>query len=162
MIREFGDNVILALGQDELVAEIGNMELLLEHLLRLNPQMPEEGKEELKHTFEVATTAMKMIWLNYEKDDTRYEKWIQCGERLPEEGEEVLVLSSFRDNKVSIGRRVPEKKYWEWLYWPADWILRSPTSVTTICPGDEYIKAWLPLPGKGELCMADAGSAEGN
>lgn len=63
MIQSVADNVVLMLQQDDLEREIANMELLLEHLLKLNPQMPENNVEELKRTFEVATTAMKMIWL---------------------------------------------------------------------------------------------------
>lgn len=73
-------------------------------------------------------------------------RWIFCNEGLPEEGIEVMVLTTYPVKRVSIGRRVPKKKYWEWLDWPTDWYLRNPTSVTTICPGNEYVMAWMPLP----------------
>ena len=72
--------------------------------------------------------------------------WISCDEKLPEEGMEVIVLTTFRMRRVSIGRRVPEKNYWEWLDWPTDWHPKNPTSITAICPGNEYVKAWMPLP----------------
>lgn len=72
--------------------------------------------------------------------------WISCDENLPEEGREVIVLTTFRTKRISIGRRVPKKNYWEWLDWPADWHPKNPTSFSTICPGNEYVMAWMPLP----------------
>ena len=78
-------------------------------------------------------------------------EWIPCGERLPEEGEVVLVCMRIESHKaeweeqrsIEFGR-ISSDRYdyygtgWEWLnesgtdYWQADW--------------DNSILAWMPLP----------------
>lgn len=80
MIVEKDDTVILSVSQEELEEEIANMELIEEQLVRniqQNPRFDKHTKKrdirELKHTFEVATTAMKMIWLNFKSEDVKIE-----------------------------------------------------------------------------------------
>lgn len=83
------------------------------------------------------------------------DSWISCRERLPERGREVLISTNYpryplsgRDHYVTIGWLEFEGKGWRYVEWPADhskcgW---SPTSVTVICPGDEFVIAWMPVP----------------
>lgn len=75
--------------------------------------------------------------------------WIPCSERLPEVGNFVLIYNSYSPEEYetlsigmiyqpSDGRRKP---YWKWLAhrkdsFYSDWI----------CPGEEYITHWMPLP----------------
>ena len=68
-----GDQVILKLSQDELAEELANMEMLCEVCqvnIQANPKYTQKQKdldcEELRNTFDVAMTAMKMVYLSIE------------------------------------------------------------------------------------------------
>ena len=70
-----GDQVILKLSQDELAEELANMEMLCETLqvnIQSNPKCTQKQKdldcEELRNTFDVAMTAMRMVYLSIEGD----------------------------------------------------------------------------------------------
>ena len=71
MKKEIGDLVILKLSQDEIEYELANMEDLRDILMakRMSPQ----DKKELKRMFDVAITAMQMIWLNIEGEEIKSE-----------------------------------------------------------------------------------------
>lgn len=56
------------ISQDELIKGIADMDALYYHLLKLNPNMPEESVKDLKKDFEIADTAMRMMWVLAEKD----------------------------------------------------------------------------------------------
>lgn len=75
-----GDQVILKLSQDELAEELANMEMLLDVLqqnIRSNPKYTQKQKdldcEELQNTFDVAMTAMRMVYLSIEGEEVRVE-----------------------------------------------------------------------------------------
>lgn len=70
MKQEIGDKVILSLSQEEIEAELANIKDLREILLMKMDNT--QDKKELSQTFDVAITAMEMIWLNMEvnKDDS--------------------------------------------------------------------------------------------
>ena len=73
-------------------------------------------------------------------------QWIPCSVRLPEPKEQVLVYQTYtRFHEITIGWRT-ERKFWEWIDYPLDLKPYSPTSFGAICPGNEYVKAWMPLP----------------
>lgn len=79
MRNDIGDKVILSLSQAELEEEIANMEMLRDALaasIMANPKIDRKTKDtdvkELRQTFEVAITAMQMVWLNFEGEE--YEK----------------------------------------------------------------------------------------
>lgn len=55
------DNVILSLSEDDLVRGIAEMEDLRDALLMLKT-LTEQDRTEMKRTFEIAITAMQMVW----------------------------------------------------------------------------------------------------
>lgn len=63
MKKEIGDLVVLKLSQDEIEYELANMEDLRNILLM--KMQSEQDRKELKRTFDVAITAMQMVWLNF-------------------------------------------------------------------------------------------------
>lgn len=71
MKKEIGDLVILKLSQDEIEYELANMEDLRDILM--TKMMSPQDKKELKRTFDVAITAMQMIWLNMEGEEIKNE-----------------------------------------------------------------------------------------
>lgn len=98
-----------------------------------------------KITLECMDELMSMI------ADRPQEEWIPCSERLPKEGETVLVYMRLTGHKyeweeqrtiefgrISSDRYDAEGTGWEWLnesgtdYWEADW--------------NDCIIAWMPLP----------------
>lgn len=83
--------------------------------------------------------------------------WISPVTSLPEPEREVLVLTDY--NSIPKGKDTPAcplvtigwikgNGSWTWIVWPKahDQVGWTPTSVTTICPGNEYVKGWMPLP----------------
>lgn len=64
-----GDKVILSLSEDDLVRGIAEMEDLRDALLMLKT-LTEQDRVDMKKTFETAITAMQMVWLNMQEDDT--------------------------------------------------------------------------------------------
>ena len=84
--------------------------------------------------------------------------WIPCTERLPKKGREVLICTTYprharllsidRCHYVCIGWLEYEGRGWRYIEWPEDhsrcgW---NSVSVAAIRPGDEFVKAWMPLP----------------
>lgn len=67
MKKEIGDLVVLKLSQDEIEYELANMEDLRNILLM--KMQSEQDRKELKRTFDVAITAMQMVWLNIEGEE---------------------------------------------------------------------------------------------
>ena len=74
-IRQIGeDQVLLDVSKEDLERELANMEQLLEVLkinINSNPKYSRRQKEidcrELEETFDVAMTAMKMVWIQFEE-----------------------------------------------------------------------------------------------
>ncbi|MCC8043888.1 MAG: DUF551 domain-containing protein [Clostridiales bacterium] len=98
-----------------------------------------------------------------ENDQKKEEKaepvhgWILCSEKLPEVEVPVLIYHNFRETgcyeKITIGHlHKPEdrsrKPFWQWV--ACDKIYKEWISdyhrAEFICPGDEYVIAWMPLP----------------
>lgn len=84
-------------------------------------------------------------------------KWIPVSERLPEEGQIVLITQSYGWKEFEEGTEVTiaqyRRKHFTWYRYQRDW--DKHTSIMThgdICPGNEYVNAWMPLPDpwKGE------------
>lgn len=77
--EHIGDQVILHVTQEELEEELANMEQLLKVLLRniekrfMSSEQKKTDIEELRNTFDVAMTAMKMVWLQLEGVDVKIE-----------------------------------------------------------------------------------------
>lgn len=71
-------------------------------------------------------------------------KWIPVTERLPEPGIDVLVKQTFSYPYVTHGWRTAT--YWEWVAYPSDHKKKNPTSFSSICPGNEFVTHWMPLP----------------
>ena len=86
------------------------------------------------------------------------DKWISVNDKLPEPGQIVLVhqVYSWTKNEdgadVTIGRLRAEdethKSYWEFQYYRLDFRNGTIMDNDIICPGNEYITHWMPLPGK--------------
>ena len=74
-----GDLVVLHVTQEELEKELANMEQLLKVLLRniekrlMSSEQKKTDIEELRNTFDVAMTAMKMVWLQLDGVDVKIE-----------------------------------------------------------------------------------------
>ena len=66
MKKEIGDIVLLKLSQEEIEEELANMNSLMA-VLMLKMDNPQD-KKELKKTFDVAITAMEMVWLNMQEE----------------------------------------------------------------------------------------------
>lgn len=73
----------------------------------------------------------------------------------PQPHEEVIIFQDFKSPYMTIRWREPYKKtdgteskecYWKWISYPEDHQPKEPTSVSFICPGDEYVKAWAYKP----------------
>ena len=80
--------------------------------------------------------------------------WIPVDDRLPEPGRIVLITQAYSWEKfeegasVTIGRLSPEKnnKMWEFQYYRPDFRSGTIMDNDIICPGNEYVIAWRPLP----------------
>lgn len=79
--------------------------------------------------------------------------WIPVSERLPEEGVRVLIYQTYWHScPVTIGY-IKQKEYFEngsynggyWIWYDSGIPIQKNLS-RTACPGDEYVKAWMPLP----------------
>lgn len=88
--------------------------------------------------------------------DINVGEWIPVQERLPEKDEIVLVSQIYSWERfedcasVTIGRLHPREKngkpYWEFQYYRPDFKHGTIMDNGIICPGSEYIDAWMPLP----------------
>ena len=80
--------------------------------------------------------------------------WIPVDDRLPEPGRIVLITQAYswenfeEGASVTIGRLSPEKnnKMWEFQYYRPDFRSGTIMDNDIICPGNEYVIAWRPLP----------------
>ena len=80
--------------------------------------------------------------------------WIPVDDRLPEPGRIVLITQTYswenfeEGASVTIGRLSPEKnnKMWEFQYYRPDFRSGTIMDNDIICPGNEYVIAWRPLP----------------
>lgn len=99
----------------------------------------------------------KLSAANMERSCQHYNGgWIPCGDLLPEPGKIVLVCQTFsriKDGKsavVTVGRLTPKEEgyrpYWEFLYYRPNFKKGSVSDIGIICPGNEYVAAWRPLP----------------
>lgn len=80
-------------------------------------------------------------------------EWIPVGQALPEPGKIVLVNQAYSwmrhedSAEVTIGRLTEgENPHWEWQYYRPDFKHGSIMDNGIICPGNEYVTAWMPLP----------------
>lgn len=83
-------------------------------------------------------------------------KWISVNDRLPEVGSIVLIRQCyswerFEDaSEVTIGRLTARPDhatpYWEWQYYRPDFKHRTFFDNGIVCPGNEYVTHWMPLP----------------
>ena len=74
-------------------------------------------------------------------------QWIPVKERLPEKLVPVLIQHTYMKYAgISIGY-ITTYGYWEWFgYFMGDDMLHRPPVDGLICPGAEYVIAWMPLP----------------
>ena len=74
-------------------------------------------------------------------------QWIPVTERLPEKLVPVLIQHTYMEYAgISIGY-ITIYGYWEWFgYFMGDDMLHRPPVDGLICPGSEYVIAWMPLP----------------
>ena len=80
--------------------------------------------------------------------------WIPVDDRLPEPGRIVLITQAYswenfeEGASVTIGRLSPEKnnKMWEFQYYRPDFRSGTIMDNDIICPGNEYVIAWRPMP----------------
>lgn len=74
-------------------------------------------------------------------------QWIPVTERLPEKLVPVLIQHTYMEYAgISIGY-ITTYGYWEWFgYFMGDDMLHHPPGDGLICPGSEYVIAWMPMP----------------
>ena len=74
-------------------------------------------------------------------------QWIPVAEKLPEKLVPVLIQHTYMEYAgISIGY-ITTYGYWEWFgYFMGDDMLHRPPVDGLICPGSEYVIAWMPLP----------------
>lgn len=87
-------------------------------------------------------------------------QWIPVAERLPDKLVPVLIQHTYMEwAGISIGY-ITADDYWEWFgYFMGDDMLHHPAPGDgMICPGNEYVNAWMSLP---EPYTADAEENEG-
>lgn len=80
-------------------------------------------------------------------------EWIPVERELPEPGKIVLVNQAYSwmrhedSAEVTIGRLTEgENPHWEWQYYRPDFKHGSILDNGIICPGSEYVTAWMPRP----------------
>lgn len=103
--------------------------------------------------FELTSTARLMAKL---KEEQQKHRWIPAEESLPEPGAIVLVNQIYswehfeEGAMVTIGRLCPKepgiKPYWEFQHYRPDFRHGTIMDNGIICPGNEYVTAWMPLP----------------
>ena len=81
-------------------------------------------------------------------------KWRDPNESLPDPDDEVVIVQTFGHPYITHGWVEPYRTawgqpstkdfYWKWVKYPADHKIKDPTSCSFICPGNEYVKGWLP------------------
>ena len=116
-----------------------------------------EEIEEGTHTFELFGRDVDFVAIDWVRDVIRKhmnDGWIPVDDRLPEPRRIVLITQAYswenfeEGASVTIGRLSPEKnnKMWEFQYYRP--YFRSGTIMDNgiICPGNEYVIAWRPLP----------------
>ena len=79
------------------------------------------------------------------------QRWIPCSERLPEDGQIVLISQTYGWTEFEEGTEVTvaqfKRGYFTWYRYQADWNKHtSQMHCGDICPGIEYVDAWMPLP----------------
>lgn len=90
-------------------------------------------------------------------------EWVSVKERLPENGQIVLVRQAFSRVRNEEGAEItigaynarPEEQthpYWEFQHYRNDMRDRTIMDNSIICPGNEYVTHWMPLP-----CMPKEG-----
>jgi hypothetical protein len=84
--------------------------------------------------------------------------WIPVSERLPEPEINVLIRQSYGEDapyaNITIGHLHQEsdlrrKPYWTWIAYGADMVhpkIEAWHRADFICPGDEFVTHWMPLP----------------
>ena len=78
--------------------------------------------------------------------------WIPVEEQLPEPGRIVIVHQCYSWEKfedyacVTIGRISPDTLHWEFQYYRPNFERGTIMDNDIICPGNEYVLAWRPLP----------------
>ena len=103
---------------------------------------------------DIASFNRDIEWLREFIRNHMNDGWIPVDDRLPEPGRIVLITQAYswenfeEGASVTIGRLSPEKnnKMWEFQYYRP--YFRSGTIMDNgiICPGNEYVIAWRPLP----------------
>lgn len=84
--------------------------------------------------------------INSIASEDQYGQWISVKEKLPEKDQTVIIQSNYNgQTKVTIG-------YWDgcffrWYDYQENWKSKR-IGGDAICPGNEYVDAWMPLPGK--------------
>lgn len=85
-------------------------------------------------------------------------RWIPVTERLPGVMTPVLVKNRYEEYEgVTIGylfqpRDKRRKPYWEFFaYWMGDDMMHHAMGARMICPGNEYVTHWMPLPTPPEV-----------
>ena len=78
-------------------------------------------------------------------------EWIPCSERLPEDGQIVLISQTYGWTEFEEGTEVTvaqfKRGYFTWYRYQADWDKHtSQMHHGDICPGIEYVDAWMPMP----------------
>lgn len=91
----------------------------------------------------------QMGWLD--KLEQPEQRWIPCSERLPEDGQIVLISQTYGWTEFEEGTEVTvaqfKRGYFTWYRYQADWNKHtSQMHHGDICPGIEYVDAWMPLP----------------
>lgn len=83
-------------------------------------------------------------------------EWVSVRKRLPEPGQIVLVHQVYSwkrfgaGSAITIGRLRPmdenHKPYWEFQYYRPDFRSGTIMDNAIICPGNEYVTHWMPMP----------------
>lgn len=78
-------------------------------------------------------------------------EWILLNERQPEVGETVLISQSYKNDMKPGSYGEVTVAYWNgsfftWYMYRKDWVHGSVIDHGDICPGNEYVDAWMPLP----------------
>ena len=74
MKKTIGDKVVLALSQEDLEKGIADMEALRDVILMKLKDA--DDRKELREDFDIAITAMQMLWLKFEGEEVTFdESW---------------------------------------------------------------------------------------